>query len=193
LGKEKARAVSLLLDADQTKVHDAYREANNILIQVVNHEQETLGSIRFFIKNDAALEAFLRSQIKTFDDLRLPYDRELEQVYRNRCLKEKLNPQRILLTADELRAGKLFPVKTEKMQGPFDNRGFAALRRDMKDAPAYSLGRAESAIRNYIDGKRSILAIHNAAEAEAGAVGIKDVENYFRVLEKAGFVKIQQK
>jgi hypothetical protein len=193
LGKEKARAVNLLLDADKTKVHEAYREADNILDQAVNHEQETLGSIRFFIKNDAALETFLRTQIKTFEDLRLPYDRELEQIYRNRCLKETLIPQRILLTADELRAGKLVPVKTEKMQGPFDNRAFMVLRRDMKDAPAYSLGRAESAIRSYIDGKRSILAIHNAAEAEAGAVGIKDVENYIRVLEKAGFVKIQQK
>jgi hypothetical protein len=96
-------------------------------------------------------------------------------------------------TPDELRTAKLVPVRTEKMQGSFDAQGFAAKRKDMKDAPAYLLGRSEGAVRNYLDGKRSILDIRNAVAAESGPVALKDVEGYVKTLELTGFVTIKQK
>jgi hypothetical protein len=77
------------------------------------------------------------------------------------------------------------------MMGLFDSQAFSAARREMKDAPAYSLGRAEGDIRNLIDGKRSIMRIRNAAAAMAGPVGLKDVEGFVRLLEKAGYIKIR--
>lgn len=66
-------------------------------------------------------------------------------------------------------------------------------RREMKDAPVYQLGRSESEVRNFIDGKRSILEIRNAVAAVTAPVPLKDVENCLKVLEKAGFVTIRQK
>jgi hypothetical protein len=193
LGQELARAEGLVSNAETAKVHEIYKEANNIIIQAFLREEDTLASTRFFIRNNAALENLLKTKIKTIQDMRLPYYRELEQVYRSRCLKEKLIPQRIALTAEEIRLGKLLPVKTEKMKGLFDSQEFAAKRREMKDAPAYQLGRSESEVRNFIDGKRSILEIRNAVAAVTAPVPLKGVENCIKVLEKAGFVTIRQK
>lgn len=193
LGQELARAEGLVSNAEAAKVHEIYKDAANIIIQAFLREEDTLASTRFFIRNDAVLENLLKTKIKTIQDMRLPYYRELEQVYRSRCLKEKLIPQRIALTAEEIRLGKLLPVKTEKMKGLFDSQEFAAKRREMKDAPAYQLGRSESEVRNFIDGKRSILEIRNAVAAVTAPVPLKSVENCIKVLEKAGFVTIRQR
>ena len=60
------------------------------------------------------------------------------------------------------------------------------MKRDMKDAPSYSLGRSEAEVRNLIDGKRSILQIRNAVAASSAPVGLKDLETFLRLLGKAG-------
>jgi len=139
------------------------------------------------------LEGLLKAQMTVVEALRQPLYRDLEEGYKVRCARDKIVPQRIVLTADEIRLGKLFPQRTDKMKGAFDNQAFAAARREMKDAPAYSLGQAESLVRHYIDGQRNILQIRNAAAAAASqAVPLLEVEKYLRVLEKAGFIKIRQ-
>ena len=194
LGQELARAEDLVRGAETAKVHEVYKEAENIVNQAFVREEETLASTRFFIKNDAELENLLKGKTRTLADMKSPYVRELEQVYKNRCLKENLKPEKIQMTAEEARLGKFLPVKEEKMRGLFDSTEFAAKRREMKDAPAYQLGRAESEVRNFIDGKRSVLEIRNAVAAVTAApVSLKDVENYILVLEKAGFVTIKQR
>jgi hypothetical protein len=148
-------------------------------------------SIRFLILGQRHVEALLMAQMAGVGGGAPPVAKSLEEAYRLRCGREKLPPQRITPTAEEIRLGRLVPERTEKMMGLFDGQAFAAARREIKDAPAYSLGRAEGDIRNLIDGKRSILRIRNAAAAMAGPVGLKDVEGYLRLLEKAGYVKIR--
>jgi len=193
LTQELIRAENRINGAEPAKLHEVYKEADNIIFQAFLREEETLASTRFFIKNDAGLEGILNSKIRTVQAMNPAFARELEQVYRSRCLKEKLTPGRIVLTAEEIRLGKLVPVKTEKMKGLFDSAGFAAARREMKDAPASALGRSEAEVRNFIDGKRSVLRIRNAVSAVAAPVQLKDVENYLKVLEKAGFVTLKQR
>jgi aminopeptidase YwaD len=193
LGEQKARAESLLLASDKAKLHDAYREADNILGQAIAHEQDTLASVRFFIRGDASLETLLASHIRAFGEFRPAYTRALEQLYRIRCQKEGLTPVKLTPSPDELRTARLVPVRTEKMQGSFDAQGFAAKRKDLKDAPVFQLGRAEGAVRNYLDGRRSILDIRNAVTAESGPVALKDVEGYVKTLELTGFVTIKQR
>ena len=63
----------------------------------------------------------------------------------------------------------------------------------MKAPPAYRIGRADFEIRNFIDGRRSILDIRNAVSAEHGPVALEGAENYILLLEKTGFVKIEKK
>jgi hypothetical protein len=193
LGQDQTKAVRRVREAEAAKLFEAYREADNYLTQAFFREGDILSSIRLFIKGEARLEGLLKAQMAAIGALRQPLYRDLEEGYKVRCARDKIVPQRIVLTADEIRLGKLFPQRTDKMKGAFDNQAFAAARREMKDAPAYSLGQAESLVRHYTDGKRNILQIRNAAAAAASqAVPLLEVEKYLRVLEKAGFIKIRQ-
>jgi hypothetical protein len=139
-------------------------------------EEETLASIRFFIKGDARLETMLKAKLASLAAFRNPLAAEIEAVYKDRCLQNKIAPRKLIPTADEIRLTRLVPERTSLMKGSFDSMGFAAKRREMKDAPT-----------------RSVLQIRNAVSAELSPVGLKDVENLVLVLEKAGFVTIRKK
>jgi len=192
LSQELSRAEGLVNGAEPARLQEVYKEADNIVFQAFLREEDALGSTRFFFKNSSALDSLLAAKIRTVQSLQQPFARELEQVYRARCLKEKSAPARIALTAEEIRLGKVIPARTAKMKGLFDGQAFAAARKEMKDAPAYVLGRSEAEVRNFVDGKRSILRIRNAVAAVSGPVALKDVENYLKVLEKAGFVTLKR-
>jgi len=53
--------------------------------------------------------------------------------------------------------------------------------------------RAEFELRNFIDGKKSILDIRNAASAEYEPLPLLDVEKYFLALEKAGVAELKKR
>ncbi|MDD8026344.1 MAG: M28 family peptidase [Acidobacteriota bacterium] len=193
IGRQKARAEALVREAAAAGLDDAYREADNITAQAFLYEEDALDSIRFFMKKgETRPEALLKAQITALRGASVPAAKSLEEIYRLRCAETKTAPKRIVLTADEIRLARLVPVPTDKMKGLFDSQAFAAAKREMKDAPAYSLGRSESELRNLIDGRRNALQIRNAAAAHLAGVRLKDVENYLRVLETAGFVKIKK-
>jgi len=193
LGTEKLKAEKMIMESAANGVHDAFKEALNVVNQACDKEKETLSTIRFFIKGNAALESQLRTRIKGVEDLRIPFVREVEETYNFRCLRENVKPQKPSPSKDEIRLSKLVPVRAEKMRGYFDAREFYQKVREIKDIPSYQLGREEYEVRNFIDGKRSILDIRNAVSAEYGPVTLQNVENYLLVLEKTGFVKIQNK
>jgi len=190
IGQAKAKAVRTVLEAGKEKLADAYREADNALNQAFLRQEDILNSIRFFIRGDAGLETLLKVQVKAVDDMRLPADAELGQIYQARCRREGVVPVRIVLTSEEIRLGKLVPVRTDKMKAAFDSQDFAAKRREAKDLPSYQLGAAESILRNMIDGKRSLLQLRNAAAAETPGVTLQNVEGWARTLEKLGYVTI---
>jgi hypothetical protein len=52
---------------------------------------------------------------------------------------------------------------------------------------------AETELRNFIDGKRSILDIRDAASAEFQPLSLKDVEDWMNVQAKLGLVEIKTK
>jgi hypothetical protein len=199
LGQDRVRAERRLRDAEPAAVHAAFKEAQNILTQGFIREAETLGSTRFFIKGDKRLEGLLQAQLKTIDACRLPFAKALEQAYQARCQKDGLKPQRAALSADEIRLGKVVPVRTEKMTGPLDLMGYYTAIQDKEVRPIFAkVGMLEGEIRNFIDGRRTILHIRDAIGAEAVFMGmpapsLEDIENFLKILEKFGYVKLAAK
>ncbi len=195
LGQDKIRAARRLRDAAPADIHLAFKDAQNILAQGFVREIETLDSTRFFIKTDAQLGGLLQSQKKAIESCRLPFSREIDESYRARCLKEGLKPQPIALSADEIRLGKMIPVRTEKLTGPLDIMEYYTKIQEAEARPIVAkVGAIEGELRNFIDGRRSILQVRNAAAAEAAfmnvpAPALQDVENYIKLLEKHGYVK----
>jgi hypothetical protein len=135
----------------------------------------------------------LKKKVAGLEGLRPTFVRDVEETYRLRCLKENLKPQKPVLNEAEVRLSKWVPVRTEKMRGYFNAWEFYQKVREMKVPPNYRIGRAEFEVRNFIDGRRSILDIRNAVSAESGPVPLEGVENYLLLLEKTGFVKIEKK
>lgn len=193
LGLEKLRAENMILNAEAKDLPTAYKEALNIVAQSFEREKKALGSIRFFIKNDAALEALLKGKTASVEAIRPLFIRELEDLYKGRCLKENLKPQKPAWSDGEIRLSRLIPVRTEKMRGYFNGWEFYQKVREMKVPPSYRIGRADFEVRNFIDGRGSILDIRNALSAEYGPIGLEGIENYIQLLEKTGYVKIEEK
>jgi hypothetical protein len=193
LGLDRLRAEKLLLDAESKDVQAALKEALNIVNQGFNREKEALASIRFFCRQDPVMEAALAARVKGLEDLRTPCLRDLEETYRLRCRENNLRPQKPRLSDAEVRLKGLVPVRTEKMRGYFNAREFYEKVREMKAPPSYRIGRADYEVRNFIDGRRSILDIRDAVSAEHGPVSLEGVENYILLLEKTGFVKVEKR
>jgi hypothetical protein len=195
LGQDKIRAARRLRDAAPADVHAAFKDSQNILTQGFVRETGALDSTRFFVKADTRLESMLQSHKKSIEALRLPFSKEVEEAYRARCLKEGLKPQPVVLSGDEIRLGKMIPLRTEKMTGASSILEYYTKIQDAADRPIVAkVGAIEGEIRNFIDGRRSILQVRNAAAAEAAFMNVpipalQDVENFIKLLERYGYVK----
>jgi len=193
IGTEISKAEGLIQAAAKEKIHEALKDAENIVGQALVRESDTLASIRFFIRKNTDLESLLKLKLKALEDQKALLLKGIEDVYKYRCLKENIKPQKPAPTSDEVRLGKIVPIRTEKMQGYFDAYEFYMKMREMKENAPIRLGQAESEVRNFIDGKKSILDIRNAASAEFDPIPLKNVEDYLKFLEKIGFVTLKQK
>jgi aminopeptidase YwaD len=192
LAKEWQKAELSILNAAKENLHEQRKEAVNLVDQAFKREKEALASVQFFIRGEKALEEKLNSRMRALEGLRTISLNLLEDVYRQRCSELKVTPVKLTLQPEEMRLSRIIPVRTEKMRGYFNALEFRERMRELKDLPAYNLGRAEFEARNFIDGRRSILEIRNALAAEYGPIPLKQVENFILVLEKTGFVTLKK-
>lgn len=194
IGKEQARAESLVRLAEPKGIHAAYKESRNIIMQALSREKEALASVRFFIKDDRGVEGILAARIRRIEDMRPQILSELDEVYNLRCGKEKIAPQKPGLTKDEIRLDALVPVRTEKMGSIMDYyETMQKMGEKVKYSPSPEIMEADYELRNFIDGKRSLLEIRNLASAEYGPLPLADVEAFIKYLEKLGMVEIKKK
>jgi aminopeptidase YwaD len=193
LGLDKLRAERMLDGAAAKDIHEALKEALNVVDRGFEREKKALASIRFFVKQDIALEEMLKGRIDGLEVMRPAFIRDLEETYRLRCQGENLRPQKPVRNETEERLSRRVPVRTEKMHSYFNAWEFYQKVREMKAPPDFRIGRAEFEVRNFIDGRRSILDIRNAVSAEHGPVPLEGVEKYILLLEKTGFVSIEKK
>jgi hypothetical protein len=192
LGAEKARAERMLIDADAKTVHKAVREARVVVNQAFLREKEALASVRFFIRKDGDLENLLLGRLAGLDAVRAAYIKEVEGLYASRCRNVNVKAEMAVPTKDEIRLGGLVPVRTPKV-GRDDARRLREELQKLKYQPPVSIMMAERELRNFIDGKRSILDIRDAASAEYEPLDLLDVEKWVGIQEKLGLVTLRKK
>jgi hypothetical protein len=169
------------------------KEARNVLNQAISREKDALSSAGFFVKSDAGLEKALAARLARVEDLRQSFLKEIEESYELRCGRDKVQPQKLEPSKDEIRLGGLVPVRTKSMG---DIMAFWQMRdkiSQMKYKMPASIRAAEFELRNFIDGKRTIAEIRDAASAEYEPIPLADVENYMKFLEKLGMVEIKKR
>ncbi|MCR4396777.1 MAG: M28 family peptidase [Candidatus Saccharicenans sp.] len=192
LGEEKGRAVEMLLKAEANNLSLARKEAINIVEQAILREKEALASARFFAGSGREFATLLEAKLKSLDQMKAAWLAELETIYRQVGLRLKVKPEKLVLTSDEVRLSKIVPVRKPAAS---EGEPWAVMMRlrEMNLQLSPLIYRAEFELRNFIDGKKSILEIRNAASAEYEPLPLLDVEKYFQALEKAGMIELKKK
>ncbi len=193
LGAEKVRAERMLLDADAKTVSSAAKEARVLVNQAFLREKEALASVRFFFRKDGSLEGLLAGRLAGLDMVRAAHLKGIEDLYASRCRSLNVKSEKAAPTKDEIRLAGLVPVRTAKMGGMMSMWALREELQKLKYQPPVSIMMAQRELRNFIDGKRSILDIRDAASAEYEPLDLLDVEKWVGVQEKLGLVTIRKK
>jgi aminopeptidase YwaD len=193
LGADRARAERMLLAADAKSVVAAAKEARVIVEQGFAREKETLASVRFFIGPDAAAGTVLAGRLAGLDAERASHLRTIDDLAAARCRSLGVRAAKPAPTADEIRLAGLVPERTEKMGGLMAMWGLREEFRKLNYQAPPSIQMAERELRNFIDGRRSILEIRDAASAELEPLDLLEVEKWVNVQEKVGLVTIRKK
>jgi aminopeptidase YwaD len=186
LGEDMKRAVMLIGKSKKDELSENYKEAKNIVHQSFLREEETLSSVSFFASENGPLSSLIESLKKQLTAREKIAQNDLLLIYRSLAAKFEVKPLLPKLTAQEKEAAELIPKRTKDFQGYFNSFLFSMrLRKEAEIIlPRFTLFE----VRNFIDGKRSILDIKNAVSAEYQPVSLAEVAKYIRLLEKAGFV-----
>lgn len=192
LGEEKGRAEALINGAEAKELQAARKEAVNIINEAFRREKEALSSVEFFAAGNEEFRTSLRSKQESLDMMKEAWLKELEVAYQQACRLMKIKPEKLSLTPDEVRLSKVIPVR--KPLGEEGDPWMVMMRlRQMNLQVDPAIYRAEFELRNFIDGRRSVLDIRNAASAEYEPLPLLEVEKYFQALEKAGLVELKKK
>ncbi len=192
LGEEKGRAEAMIQEAGAKDLNVARKEAVNIINEAFRREKEALSSAGFFAPGNQEFQAALKAKHESLDVFKEACLKELEAVYHQACAAKKVKPEKLSLTPEEIRLSKVVPVR-KPMGGDTDPWAVMMKLRQMNLQVALPVYRAEFELRNFIDGKRSILDIRNAASAEYEPLPLLEVEKYFQALEKVGLVELKKK
>jgi aminopeptidase YwaD len=191
---ERLRAEKMLDRAQRDNLFKIYKEARNIISREYEKEQGALQSILFFVKGQNNIRSFIRTKINELEKIKNQYLEGIDSFYRMRCQELDVEPQKFRLNSEEERLRKLIPVRTEAMIGFFNPRKFREETKELEGFPISTInGKRELEVRNFIDGKRSILDLRNGVSAEFWPISLRDVERYIRILEQLGYVRITAK
>lgn len=192
LGEEKGRAEDMILKAEGKNLATSRKEAVNIIEQAFRREKEALSSVKFFAGNCPVFARMLKTKLESLEELKESWLKELETTYQLACVEKKVKPEKLMLTPDEMRLSKMIPVRKPQSQDLDPWMAMMKLR-EMNLQISPLIYQAEFELRNFIDGKRSILDIRNAASAEYEPLPLLEVEKYFQALEKAELIEIKKK
>lgn len=188
LGRDRARALDLLMRSEGEALHAAYREARSLIEYGNRREVEALGSIEVFT---GATRAVVDPFVKTVTPLKDAALAAAAALYAELCRARGMAPLRP--AALEPRDGpdaRRVPFRTETVKGPIDIYYFDYLATRLPPAEARTdlSGEVAFEVLNYVDGKKTVREIRDAVSAEFDPVSLDLVLDYLRKLEKAEVV-----
>ena len=170
----------------------AYKEGVNVVKHSFSRELSALSSVLVFVHKEPTRKyiGLLSENLGANQRLFL---REVEDYYRMLCQRFGFSPRQITLTDEEKRASRLVVIRSEEFKGPLAS-GYLAEKLGEENIEEKLPLRGNIAYEtiNFVDGKRSLLEIRNAVSAEYRPIELKVVEEYLRILERAGLIRIEE-
>jgi len=191
LGREERRAFDRLSST-------AYPESENVIAQAYRREAAALGSLRVFAES-ADARAYLESIVRDVAQGEAPARARLA---RYADLLEKERGKKIERSAPASPLASLVPVRRPEIRGPVnffrpeygewwlaEKLGDPRFREKVRLATRGHYYLYETL--NFADGKRNLGEIRDAVAAEYDSAPLEDIEQYFRLLERAGVVALR--
>jgi aminopeptidase-like protein len=175
---------------DAARLHKAYTQVLNVVEHSLQREIQSVRSTRVFVK-----EAQMKKEIdRTTENLTLlnnGFNKEVQKLYADLCRKFGMKPKPITLNAEEKRLSRVVPLRAEDFVCPLqsdyvEEKLGQGIMRQLK-----LRGNAAYEAINFADGKRSVYDIARAVSAEFGPVDAKDVEDFFKILERAELFRLK--
>ncbi len=194
LAAVRSAAENYLMSADARTINAMRGEAVILLEQGVLREKEALAGTVFYARGDREVERLAASKRKALDAQALVWLGELGDVYGLRCRRLGVAPAGPSRPSpDELKLGRLIPVRTAALT---DMEVLWTMRDRFRQAgyePTPAIMEAEWELMNFIDGKRSLLDVRNAASAEYGPLDLKEIEKWFEACRKVGLLEARKR
>ena len=194
-GLDLCRAMRAMDDstASPEELYTAYKEGVNVVKHAFYRELSALRSVLLFVEKEPA-RGYIRLLEENLGANQRFFLREVEDYYGLLCQRLGCQVRKITLTDEEKRAARLIVVRSEEFKGPLDSGYLAEKLGDETIEEKLPLrGNIAYETINFIDGKRNLLEIRNAVSGEYRPVELKAVEEYLRMLEKAGLVRIEER
>ncbi len=193
LAAEAADAVDPILQAGEPSgLSAAHRRALNIIGQALNREKTAALSTAVFTTGEDYAKR-ISAWARPLEALAASYVESAAREYRNACARLGTKPLEPKLTSEELALSGIVPVRASDFVCPLE-MSYLGETLDPEAVKRVRL-RGYSAYEavNFADGRRSILEITRAVEAEYGPQSIQDIYEFFKVLQEAGLFSLQKK
>ncbi len=193
LAADAADALETLLEAGEpAALIGAYRQVLNVIGHALAREKKAvLSTAAFTADRDYASRA--ADWTGPLDALAASCRQSAVREYKEASAGLGMKPVEPKPTADEMALSRIIPVRSPEficpLQGDYlvEKLGPEAVKRmRLRGYAAYE------AI-NFADGRRSILDITRAVEAEYGPQNILDIGEFFKILEEAGLFSLSEK
>ena len=183
--------LSRMYEAEKAEnLHEAYKQVLNVIEHSGRRETQAVLSTRIFVK-DRQVERKIEDFTENIKTLSSGFKREAQKIYKNLCREWGIKPERIILTAEEKRLSRIVPLRAEDFVCPLQIDYIEAkLGKGILDKIKLPRYGAYEAL-NFVDGERSVFDITRAVSAEFGPVNIKDIKNFFKIIEKAELIRLK--
>jgi aminopeptidase-like protein len=175
---------------DANKLHAAYKQVLNVIEHSLKREVQAVRSTSIFVKEEKTRRE-IQSYTENLNKLGNNFKTETQKFYSGLCRTLGTKPKPMALTAEEKRLQRIVPLRSKDFVCPLQSeyveeklgQGVFGLIR-LRGYAAYEAV-------NFADGKRSLYDIARAVSAEFGPVDAKNIEAFFKILEKAGLFRLK--
>ncbi len=180
LEKDMQNCLYALTGCEIEKLPQTYKEQKSKVHWVHEREKKNILSLKVFAKKDPAAGKLINEMAEAVMRKEPAAQAQLKIFYNSLCTKNNVKPVELKLTEDEKSASKVIPSNLQ-----FEGSRPPRIR--VAGIP-YSMF---TELLNFIDGKKSVLDIRDAAAAEFRPVDIKLVMEYFTKLKEQGAVTLK--
>jgi hypothetical protein len=188
LGRLSEDYYDSLLALEKAKVTEELNKSLTQVLNVIRHsaqrELDSVMSTLVFV-DDPSVKNQIQDSLVNIKNMSASFQKDAQDRYARLCQGLGVKSQKISLTAEQEKLGKIVPVRNKDFVCPLETDYVE----DKLGKGAFSgldLGRYGTyEALNFVDGRRSVLDISNALSAELGPVDPNTVLAFFKVLEKA--------